>query len=397
MKSSPENPDFEATEATLRAFVFIAPERSEPTETDLPLAGCTLAVKDLFDVQGMPTSYGSPIYADRIATQTADAVKRAQAAGATVVGKTVTTEFATFKPGPTTNPQNPAYTPGGSSSGSAAAVGAGLVSHAIGTQTAGSVIRPAAFCGVVGFLPSMGLVSRDGLKVVSPTLDRIGVFARSVTGAHDLAAVIADLPATGRSNTGPNRVGFFADDTWSDADSATRNAMRALRDTVTATGDVIVDLGDGRRIHDLIATQSDLMQCEVARSLAPELRNHADLISDQLTAYCEAGAKLSDAQYAAACQIGEAGRAWIADLFETVDVIASPSARTLPPLMQDGTGDPYVNRAWSLLNVPCITMPTAPHDSGLKGAIQLVGGIGQDLHLISIAELYEERVLLIRP
>ena len=175
MRSQDKSVSFQVVEEALKAFVHLAADvdiaaSSQSFESDVPLTRATLAVKDLFDVQGMPTTCGSPIYEGQIATQTAEVVRRAEKAGVKVVGKTVTTEFATFKPGPTTNPQNAAYTPGGSSSGSAASVGAGLVSHGIGTQTAGSIIRPAAYCGVVGYLPTMGSVSRKGLKVVSPSL-----------------------------------------------------------------------------------------------------------------------------------------------------------------------------------------------------------------------------------
>jgi len=388
---------FKKKEKHLKAFVYLASETEITTlqnikNSYLPLSDATLAVKDLFDVKGMPTTYGSPIYVDNIATETAEVVTLAQLAGAKVIGKTVTTEFATYKPGPTTNPQNTDYTPGGSSSGSAAAVGGGLVSHALGTQTAGSVIRPAAFCGVIGFLPSMGLVSRKGLKVVSPTLDRVGVFTSSVKDAETITSVITGLPRNNWKNTRPCHIGFFSDSTWLDADAATKKTLFAFKGEVERSEDLVVDLGEGQKLFDLMKAQSDIMQYEVVRSLKKELTNHPDLISDELKAYCSGGLAISVSQYTAALEIGNSGRKWAAALFERVDVIASPSARTLPLKTLASTGDPFINRAWSLLYLPCITLPTGQIQSGLKSAVQLIGAFEKDTELLSIASRFETKI-----
>ncbi len=397
MKIRSENMSFASREKTLKAFVHIADDVDTSANcaegnATVPLSKATLAVKDLFDVAGMPTGFGSPIYDGNTPVTTAEAVCRAKSAGVKVVGKTVTTEFATFKPGPTVNPQNSAHTPGGSSSGSAASVGAGLVSHGIGTQTAGSVIRPAAYCGVVGFLPTMGCVSRNGLKVISPSLDRAGVFGRSVQAVSDLAGVIADLPKIAKSADAPRRIGFFEDETWADADSATQQTLQAYKSKVAEAGDVVVNLGNGKILLDLIQAQSDVMGFEALNSLEDELTNHEALISDQLSAYCAEAAGITPEKYATALEFGQAGRVWIETLLANLDAIASPSAKTLPPATLASTGDPYVNRAWSLLHTPCITLPTAPLQNNLKGAVQLVAGFGQDLNLLEIAKQHEMRV-----
>ncbi|MEM5500390.1 amidase [Ahrensia kielensis] len=386
---------FRDVERELKAFVHLSPELDTTVvlgelASPVLMSEATLAVKDLFDVQGMPSSYGSPIYANNIASVTAEIVRRAEKAGVMIAGKTVTTEFATFKPGPTCNPQNFEYTPGGSSSGSAASVGAGLVSHGIGTQTAGSVIRPAAFCGVVGFLPTMGCVSRDGLKVVSPSLDRVGVFGRSVLAAKDLSVVIADLPNYVQGNAEPKRIGFFDDETWFEADNYTQNGIKEFKSKVQKAGDVVVDLGSGQKLFELINAQCVVMGYEVVRTLESELKLHGNLISDELSAYCLEASKITSTRYAAALEVGQAGRFWIESIFNGIDAIASPSAKTLPPKTLASTGDPYINRAWSLLYSPCITLPTSPLYDNLKGAVQLVGGFGQDLKLLNIAAQYED-------
>ncbi|MDO6732898.1 amidase [Marinovum sp. 2_MG-2023] len=394
MNTQSKTVSFEEVEAHLKAFVHLADDLDlsavpAKTQDDLPLSQATLAVKDLFDVQGMPTGCGSPIYTGAVANQSAEVVRRAERAGVKIAGKTVTTEFATFKPGPTTNPQNMAYTPGGSSSGSAASVGAGLVSHGIGTQTAGSVIRPAAYCGVVGFLPTMGSVSRTGLKVVSPSLDRVGVFARSVSAVRRLGEEIADLPVFASLDEGPKRIGFFDDATWAEADSYTQDTLRSFKAKVREDGEIVVDLGNGQRLFDLIDAQCDVMAYEVLKSLEHELTNHSALISDQLRTYCQEAANITADQYAGALEVGQAGRLWMEALFADLDAIASPSAKTLPPKGLGSTGDPYVNRAWSLLYLPCITLPTAPLHNNLKGAVQLVAGFGQDQRLLDLAARFE--------
>nr|WP_285895555.1 amidase [Epibacterium ulvae] len=394
MNTRPKSKSFVEVETQLKAFVHVSADvdTSAPLSEirpSAPISDATLAVKDLFDVQGMPTSCGSPIYVNTIATKTAEVVRRAQDAGVKVMGKTVTTEFATFKPGPTANPQNMAYTPGGSSSGSAASVGAGMVSHGIGTQTAGSVIRPAAYCGIVGFLPTMGAISRDGLKVVSPSLDRVGVFGRSVEAVRTLSAAVADLRQGADTKNGPKRIGFFSDDTWEDADSFTQDTLLQFKAKVQQSGDIVVDLGNGQKLFDLIDAQCDVMGYEVIHALAHELTNHSDLISDQLNAYCKDAAEITAEKYAAAIEVGQAGRAWIETLFANLDAIASPSAKTLPPRGLASTGDPYVNRAWSLLYTPCITLPASPLNDNLKGAVQLVAGFGQDQKLLDLAEQYQ--------
>src|SRR5437899_6824865 len=241
----------EARESVVGAWQFLDRERALATARRRdaeaprgPLHGIPIAVKDLIDTVDMPTGYGSPIYRDHRPAADASCVALARAAGAVVLGKTVTTEFAAFTPGKTANPRNPAHTPGGSSSGSAAAVADGMVPLAFGTQTAGSVIRPGAFCGCVAYKPSFGLINRAGVKPLADSLDTVGVFARSVEDAAFFAGVLAERPALRRLALPQQtpRFGIYRTPLWDQAEPATAAAIALARAALERTGAMVAEL-----------------------------------------------------------------------------------------------------------------------------------------------------------
>ena len=236
-----------------------------------PLHGIPVAVKDMLDTVDMPTEYGSPIYAGHRPAADAACVALMRAAGAIAFGKTVTTEFAYFAPGKTANPHNPAHTPGGSSSGSAAAVGAGMAPLAFGTQTAGSIIRPASYCGVVGYKPSFGTLPRAGGKLLADSLDTIGVMARSVDDAAFLVGVLSDRRALREvSLPAPPRFGFYRTPVWDEAEPATIAALDRARAALIAAGARVDDLAVPDAHRGLAAAQEKIMALEMARELAYE-------------------------------------------------------------------------------------------------------------------------------
>ena len=274
-----------AREPTVHAWTFLDTDAAMRRARELDaqgsaglLHGLPIAVKDLFDTCDMPSSYGSPIYANHRPAADAACVALARAAGAIVVGKTVTTEFATFHPGPTCNPHNPLHTPGGSSSGSAAAVADWMVPLAFGTQTAGSIVRPAAYCGVVGYKPTFGTVNRVGVKMISDTLDTVGALARSVPDVALFVAALADRPELmierplGRSP----RVGLCRTHEWDRAHPETvtafEDAARCLREAGASVRDVVLP----PQFAELVDAQIAIMVHEVARSLSYERLVHRD-------------------------------------------------------------------------------------------------------------------------
>lgn len=344
------------------------------------LYGLPIAVKDLFDTFDMPTSYGSPIYADHEPASDAASVALARAAGAVVVGKTVTTEFATFHPGPTCNPHDPRHTPGGSSSGSAAAVADEMVPLAFGTQTAGSIVRPAAYCGAVGYKPTFGTICRVGVKMISDTLDTIGGFARSVPDVALFTAAVSgrDDLAIRRSTHEAPSIGICRTYEWD----------RALPETVRLFEDVDRRLrAAGARVHDvalppefaeLADAQIAIMVHEVAQSLSHERLAHRDSLSAEMIAMIDAGLAVSPAQYDAARSLGRKCRTMLAQVFDGFDVLVAPSTAGEPPPGIAATGDPLFNRIWTLLRVPCVHLPIARGPRGLPIGVSVVGRIGGD-------------------
>jgi Asp-tRNA(Asn)/Glu-tRNA(Gln) amidotransferase A subunit family amidase len=351
------------------------------------LHGLPIAVKDLFDTVDMPTCYGSPIYANHRPAWDASSVALARAAGAIVVGKTVTTEFATFHPGPTCNPRNPQHTPGGSSSGSAAAIADCHVPLAFGTQTAGSIVRPAAFCGVVGYKPTFGTINRVGVKMISDTLDTVGVFARSVPDAALFAAaltgrreLLSDAPATDVP-----RIGMCRTYEWSRAQPETVSTFERAGARLRAAGASVRDVTLPASFARLVEAQITIMVREVALSLAHENIVHRKQLSGDMTKMIDAGLAVSPQQYDAAQTLARACRAMLRDVFGGMDVLVAPSAIGEAPA-GIATGDPLFNRMWTLLHVPVVHVPVAEGPHGLPVGVTVVGTAGADRATLRAAE-----------
>lgn len=362
--------DVDAVLAQARALDAAAPRG--------PLHGLPLGVKDLIDAAGWPSAYGSPVWAGHRPRADAAAVAACRAAGALVAGKTVTTEFATFTPGPTRNPHDTGRTPGGSSSGSAAAVAAGLLPLALGTQTAGSIVRPAAYCGVVGFKPTLGRVARAGIKLQSDSCDTIGGLARSVEDVALLAAVLTGDDALCVSQPAPpRRLGLFRGPHWDRVDAD----VQALWQRVAArAGAAEVDAPTW--FAPLTALQAEVMQHEAARNLAWEHAHHRAQLSERLQAMLDGGAAIDGARHAANLAAVLQARCRAETLFGGHDLLLAPSTAGEAVPIEEGTGDPLYCRAWSLLGLPCLHLPLGRGAHGLPIGLQLVGRAGDDARVL---------------
>jgi Asp-tRNA(Asn)/Glu-tRNA(Gln) amidotransferase A subunit family amidase len=358
------------------------------------LHGLPFGVKDLLDTHDMPTAYGSPIYAHHQPLADAAAVALCREAGAVLLGKTVTTELANMFPGITRNPHNLAHTPGGSSSGSAAAVADCMLPLALGTQTAGSLIRPAAFCGIVGFKPSHNRVPKAGVKSLSETLDTIGGFGRSVRDVGLLGAVLtgdarmAD-PATYAQTSAP-RIGFYQTPEWNQTDGDTQQAWAQAEKALRGFGAALA-LPVG--LNNLVPVQKDIQAYETARSLSHERLHRHSQLSAPLQALLAHGMTISGEAHAQNLQTTANARKQAATLFSNFDVLLSPSSiGEAPPLALGTTGDPLFYRTWTLLGLPCIHLPFTHGRNGLPMGLQLVGRYGEDHRLLAAAHWVHARL-----
>jgi len=350
------------------------------------LHGLPVGIKDLIDTVDMPTAYGSPVYAGNRPKWDAPCVALARAAGAVILGKTVTTEFANLHPSRTRNPHNAGHTPGGSSSGSAAAVADFMVPFALGTQTAGSVIRPASFCGVVGFKPSFGLISRTGVKPLSDTLDTVGTLARTVPDAALLAAALSgrnELRIDGTSSAKP-RVGICRTYEWKQAQPETVAALEDAAKNLGAAGVRLKDVMLPPTYANLVQAQTDIMLYEQAQSLAYERLSHWSELSARLQGLLEAGLKVSPERYDAAQTLARNCRRTLAEVFADCDVLLAPSAPGTAPAGLGATGDPLFNRMWTLLRAPCVNLPVATA-GGLPVGLQVIANLGADAQALAAA------------
>lgn len=382
----------EARDAVVGAWIHLDAEAALAEARSLdagplrgPLHGLPMGVKDLIDTVQMPTAYGSPIYAGHRPAWDAACVASARAAGALVLGKTVTTEFATYHPGKTANPHNPAHTPGGSSSGSAAAVADCMVPLAYGTQTAGSVIRPAAFCGVVGYKPSFGLISRAGVKSLAESLDTIGVFARDVADVALFAGVLAgrDLLPTG-THAAP-RIGICRTFEWDAAASETRQAFEDAATRLASVGARVREIVLPGEFSGLAAAQTEIMAYEADQAFAYETHAHAEQLSAKLRDLIGQGAALTPEHHDQNRLLARRCRHLLADAFRDVDVLIAPSAPGEAPEGLAATGNPVFNRIWTLLGSPCVHLPFAKGPRGLPLGVQAVGPWGADRATLAAA------------
>ncbi|WP_298282924.1 amidase [Novosphingobium sp.] len=369
----------EARDATVRGWAFID---RQATGGAGPLAGLVLGVKDVIDVAGMPTTHGSPAFQDNIAAADAESVARLRAAGAVVLGKTVTAEFATYHPGPTTNPRNPEHTPGGSSSGSAAVVADGQADLALGTQTAGSVIRPASFCGTFGFKPTFGRYPLAGVLETAPNLDTLGLFGRDLALIAAADAVLSGEDAVPEAKASLT-IGLCRSPAWDQASAEMQDAFQAFADRLRAAGHTLVTRDLPAPFDGLIAAQVLIHRREAAMVMGHIRREHAALVSPAFIAMIDAGAAESEADYQAALALQRDCKALAPEVFAGVDLLLVPGATGAAPLGHAATGDPVFQRLWTALGAPCFGFPAAWRSDGLPLGLQVIAAPGTDRHMLS--------------
>ncbi|HET8997261.1 MAG TPA: amidase, partial [Acetobacteraceae bacterium] len=316
------------------------------------------------------------------------AVAWARAAGAVVMGKTVTTEFATRRPGATTNPANPEHTPGGSSSGSAAGVAAGFFPIAYGTQTAGSVIRPAAYCGVVGYKPSFGTINRFGMKLMADSLDTVGVMARSVADCALFAGAVSgrDLGDPVVKPLNAPRIGICRSPSWNQAGAETQGLLDRVASALGRAGAALSERELPAEYNTLEQAHPIVMNSESARALGWELAHHRDGISPELLERLEFGLAQPDAVLAEAYAVFARTQRGFPVAMEGLDVLVTPSAPGEAPKGIAWTGDPAFNYLWTSLHVPCVTVPAGEGPNGLPLGIQIVGRLGEDRAVLAWAQ-----------
>jgi len=357
-----------------------------------PLHGLPVAVKDLIDTADMPTAYGSPIYADHRPRTDAACVALARAAGTLVLGKTVTTEFAWFHPGKTRNPHSPSHTPGGSSSGSAAAVADFMVPLAFGTQTAGSIIRPASYCGIVGYKPTHGTLPRAGIKPLSDSLDTVGALTRTVADAALFVSALCGRDLALRSLARPPRIGLCRTPEWS---AALPESVAALENSATALARAGADLKEvvlPPEFAHITQAQIDIMSYEIRAALASERLQHHARLSAKLKELLEAAAQCDAARYDSARARVAACSVQLERVFADVDVLLAPSAPGEAPAGLAATGDPIFCRLWTALHLPAVNLPASLGPQGLPVGVQVIGRRGDDAHMLAIADWVHARL-----
>ena len=384
-----------------------ADEKRRSGEGAGPLNGVPVGLKDIIDTGDMPTENGCALHKGRTPRQDAVVVNMLRAAGAVIMGKTVTTECAYYHPGKTRNPHNPAHTPGGSSSGSAAAVGASMVPLALGSQTNGSVIRPAAFCGVYGFKPSHGLVPRTGVLPLSRTLDQMGFFARGLEDLALLAEVLVGYDA-GDPDTRPRAqvpfrqilaeeppvepvFAFMKTPPWQNADA---DAKAAFAELVEALGkDRVEEVPLFSFAAEAWGWHKAIMESEMAVNLAREYEKGAKKLSEKLRALMERGREVRAFDYQRALRMIAPLNEAFDDLFtQRYDAILTPAAPGTAPKGLKSTGDPSFCTLWTLLGMPAVSLPLMRGKNGLPLGVQLVGRKGFDARLLRTARWLQARV-----
>lgn len=396
----------EALEPTVQAWTYIDPEYAleQAREADArrgagvpvgPLNGLPVGVKDIFDTRDMPTECGTAVFSARQPNQDARAVSALREAGAVIMGKTVTTELAMYAPGKTANPHNPAHTPGGSSSGSAAAVASHMVPLAIGSQTNGSVIRPASFCGVYGFKPSFGAISRSGVLALSRLLDTVGVFGRTV---EDIA--LAAEPLFGFDERDPDthlrarqhlvsvaseepplapNFAFVKSPVWDRAEPDTREGFAELAE---ALGEQCDEVELPAPFDDAVRWHRTVMCADLAKSLASIYDNGKDRLSDVLCAMIEEGQQCLAVDYNRARDMIEVLDAGLEQIFNRYDAIITPAAPGEAPEGLETTGDPIFCSLWTFVGLPAVSLPLLQGSSNLPIGVQMIGERNGDARLL---------------
>ncbi|TCD14344.1 amidase [Oricola cellulosilytica] len=378
----------DARDGDIGAFLELAD--ADATPGDGPLAGIAVGVKDIFDTYDMATRYGSPVFDGHRPPVDAAIVAMLRAAGASVIGKTVTTEFAFMHPAGTVNPRNRAHTPGGSSSGSAAAVAAGMVPAAIGSQTGGSVIRPAAYCGVTGYKPSFRLFPTVGMKTFSWSMDTVGLFAAKVVDAGRVASLLSGRDLEADPLREAPRIGLYRTSIWDQASPAMQNAIDSVAQSAADAGAHIVEIEEpdalsrGRDIHTIV------QNFEAAMALGDEHRRHAAKLSDVLREALDDGYSTRPQSYDNGRRIARQARKAATALFNDIDVLLTPSAPDAAPVGLTSTGSSIFNRLWTLTGNPCVNVAGRVDPAGMPLGIQIVGRFGRDKLALQAARWLEE-------
>src|SRR5258706_2437928 len=391
-------------EKEVRAWAFLDREQALAQARALDrmrrrsrLHGVPVGIKDIIDTADLPTGYGSPIYRGNRPKADAACVALLKNAGCLILGKTVTTELANNRPAATRNPHKATdgavHTPGGSSSGSAAAVADCMVSAALGTQTGGSVIRPAAYCGSFAIKPSFGSINRAGTKFVAESLDTIGVFARGVEDLAFSLEILSGKPAadfdSGKSNP---RIGLCRTPRWGEADAATQASLEQAARRLAQAGASVSDFELPPDSELLFDRHKLIMGFESARALAWERDNFPGEISATLPPRLDEGWKVARADYDAQREFARRCRRALADRMRDFDFLLTPSATGEAPASLASTGDPVFNRAWTLFGVPCVTVPHGKGAHGLPLGVQLVGPFDGDMALLGWARWVQEKL-----
>jgi Asp-tRNA(Asn)/Glu-tRNA(Gln) amidotransferase A subunit family amidase len=402
-------------EPEVRAFAHLDPDHAIAQARTLddyrqqggalgPLHGIPVAIKDIIDTADYPTEFGSPIFAGRQPHRDAAIVSKLRSAGAVIIGKTVTTEFAYYSPGKTRNPHDVERTPGGSSSGSAAAVAAGMVPLAIGSQTNGSIIRPASFCGVFALKPSHGVVSRSGVLPLSQVLDHVGPFARNL---QDLALIMETLAGYDPDDEGTRaiavpsyqkavtedfplepRIAFVRTPIWDKADEATRAAFEKLANDL---GENCVDFdlpADYAGAWDAIRT---IMLVDMGHRFGPVADKHGEAVSQVMRDLIEDGRKVTAMQYLDALDLRRSLAERLNQMFSQFNAIMTPAAPGVAPIGHGSTGNPVFNSLWTLVGLPSMSLPLL-EDGGMPLGVQLVGARNEDFRLFRTAKWLTEKV-----
>ena len=380
-------------EPAVKAWAFLEPAlalaqaRAADAARGGVLRGVPIGVKDIIDTHDMPTGHNSPIFDGKVPFGDAACVALCRTANAVILGKTVTTEFANRHPGPTVNPHNPAHTPGGSSSGSAAAVADGHVPLAFGTQTGGSVIRPAAYCGVIGYKPTFGDFSRVGIKMQCHSVDTLGLMARTLDDIALFRAAVLKLPVVHIDrDIGRPRIGVCRSPVWDQAEPETKALIEETATLLSDKGASVVDVAFAAPFADIIDDHAAITGFESVRNYADERLRNPDKVSEELmNGPMKRGLAVSFDRYVAAQRKATAFKAHVDSLFDKVDLLLTPSAPGEAPQGLAFTGDPVFNSIWTLAGTPCVTLPAGTGPRGLPLGVQLVGLRHEDDRLLSLA------------
>jgi Asp-tRNA(Asn)/Glu-tRNA(Gln) amidotransferase A subunit family amidase len=369
-------------EPSIHAWVEVKPE---PPTGDGPLSEIPFGVKDIVETKGMATEYGSPLYKGRLGTEDGAIIREVRSRGAILLGKTVTTAFAYRTPGPTRNPRNLEHTPGGSSSGSAAAVAAGMVPFTIGEQTRGSMIRPASFCGVTGFKPTYDLLPTEGMLPFAKSLDTLGLYT------HTPADMIALWKAMGKPVASEEAFSFGAPEPIPECDPEMANAFRQSIALLRRSGITIKPIDIVEELKKLVEAGDVLETYEGARVHEARLKQFGDRLDENIANLVRNGLKIPTERYDEAKRLIAASRMRFAEIFKSTPVILTPAAVGPAPLGLSTTGDPRMNAPWTALGTPAISIPM-PVASGLPLGLQLTADLGQDARVLRAALLLDRRL-----